>query len=138
LAILNRQSDVLPALKAGLAYFAVVFSAGFALGAIRFLIVSPRIGELPAVLLELPLMLMVSWTASRWLIRSFNVNGELTARLVMGAFAFGLVMMAEAALSVFGFGRTISEHLEAFRAIPVLLGLAGQVAFAIFPVLQRA
>lgn len=46
---------------AGLAYFTLVFAAGFALGTARVLVLLPGVGETTAVLLELPLILTVSW-----------------------------------------------------------------------------
>ncbi len=43
--------------RLGLAYFAVIFGLGFLLGTVRTLLLEPRIGALPAVALELPVML---------------------------------------------------------------------------------
>jgi hypothetical protein len=43
--------------KAGALYFAVVFAAGFALGAIRTRWVAPRAGTRMAELMEAPIML---------------------------------------------------------------------------------
>ena len=58
---------------AGLAYFGIVFATGFALGTLRVLAVTPRLGENAAVLLELPIILTLSWVACRWLISRFDV-----------------------------------------------------------------
>jgi hypothetical protein len=60
----------------------------------------------------------------------------LTSRLVMGMVAFGLLMIGEVSLSILLGGRSLAEHLALYRQIPHRLGLAGQVAFALFPVLQ--
>lgn len=122
---------------AGLAYFGVVFAAGFGLGTLRVLVLAPKLGENAAVLLELPIILAVSWAACRWLIARFGVSKMLTDRLVMGGLAFTVLIAAETGVSVLGFGRTLSAHLEHYRQIPALIGLAGQVAFALFPILQR-
>lgn len=120
----------------GLGYFALVFTAGFALGTLRVLFLIPRLGENAAVLLELPIMLALSWMACRWLVARFDVPAMPRARLVMGGLAFAVLMLAEFGVSVFGFGRTLSEHLEHYRRLPALLGLAAQIAFAAFPVIQ--
>jgi len=124
-------------LKAGLVYFGVVFAAGFILGAIRVLVLVPRLGEMVAVLLETPLMLAVSWFASRWTTKRISVPGEVSPRLLMGMIAFALLMMAEAGVSVFAFGRTINDYLAEYLSAPGAIGLAAQIAFAIIPAMQR-
>ena len=124
------------ALLAGMVYFAIVFAVGFVLGAIRVLVVIPRFGATNAVLIELPVMLALSWIACGSLVRRFGIPPRFGARAVMGGVAFALLMVAEAGVSVFGFGRTLGEHLAAYQTVGVQLGLAAQIAFALFPVLQ--
>lgn len=121
---------------AGLAYFAIVFAAGFALGVLRVLVLVPHLGETLAVIIEGPVILAVSWLVCRSLITRLLVPRRATARLVMGATAFGLLMVAEAGLSMIGFGRSVTEHLGHYQTTPGLLGLLGQIAFALFPVIQ--
>ena len=127
----------LHAANAGLAYFGVVFAAGFALGVLRVFLVQPRLGETVAVLFELPVMLALSWWACRWLITHFDVSPRVAARLIMGGLAFAILMAAEFAISKIAFGRSLWDHLDHYREIPALLGLAGQIAYALFPIIQR-
>lgn len=124
------------ALSAGVLYFAIVFAAGFALGAMRIFAIAPRVGELGAVAIELPLILAISWFACARLIRRFNVAQQGAPRLLMGALAFTLLMTAEFLLSSIGFGRSLAEQVEALWTPAGAIGLAGQIAFAIFPLLQ--
>lgn len=124
-------------LRAGVAYFGLVFAIGFALGTIRVLVVIPRFGDTNAVLIELPIMLALSWMACAWAVRRFAVPPRTVARLVMGAAAFALLMLGEVAVSVFGFGRTVAEHLATYQTPGAQLGLAAQLAFALFPWVQR-
>ena len=124
-------------IRAGIAYFAAVFAVGFVLGVIRVLLVIPRIGEMAAVMIEIPLMLTVSWIFCRKFVARFSVANRLPDRLSMGCLALVLTLMAEGALSVFLAGRTIPEHLELYRSTHVQVGLAAQFVFGLFPALQN-
>lgn len=124
---------MLVALKAGALAFAIVFAAGFALGTIRVLWVVPRFGPLGAVLLELPVMLAVSWWAVRTAICRLEVPARPGVRAAMGSCAFVLLMGAETGLGVFAFGRSPAQQWQALLAPEGLAGLAAQVLFGLFP-----
>lgn len=125
---------------AGLMYFALLSVVGFALGTVRVFVLLPRLdmalGETIAVLIELPIILTISWVFCRWLVERFTVVEEMGPRLLMGGLAFALLLSAEFLLGSIGFGRTLSEQLPRYRNLPELLGLAGQLAFAAFPLVQ--
>ena len=121
---------------AGVLYFAIAFTAGFTLGVFRVLALQPRIGETAAVLAELPVMLAICWSACGLLVRRLNIEREPSQRVLMGAVAFSLLLGAESALGLFALGRTVAEQANAFLSPAGALGLAGQVAFALFPVLR--
>jgi hypothetical protein len=125
------------ALVAGLAYAALVFALGFALGTIRVLVVAPRVGDTAAVLFELPLMLAASYLACRALVGRFAVPSAAAPRLAMGGLALAVLFLAEAAVGVLGFGRTLAEHLATYRAPGAQLGLAAQLVFAALPLVVR-
>ncbi len=122
--------------RAGIAYFAIVFAAGFLLGAVRVALVAPSVGETGAVVVELPVILTASWLSCRWCVRKFDVAESVAARLVMGATAFALLMIAELCLSILGMNRTLGDHLAALGSPSGLIGLFGQALFALFPALQ--
>lgn len=126
------------ALKAGLAYFAIVFGVGFLLGIFRVLVLLPALGERSAVMLELPIMLAICWFSSQWLIALFDVVDWLMPRLFMGGLAFALLMVGEVSISIFGFGRTLAEHIASYRNVSEILGLFAQLAFGMFPAIQLA
>ncbi len=125
------------AVTAGALYFALIFALGFALGTVRVLILAPSLGTLISTLIELPVILGASWLACGWLVNAFRVPSRLTPRLIMGATAFGLLMIAEAGLSIAVFGETLSSHLAAYGSPDKALGLAGQILFAAFPLIRR-
>jgi hypothetical protein len=122
--------------RAGAAYFLAVFIVAFAVGAFRVSVVAPRYGAVTAVSLEAPLILAVSWFASRWACARFTVSRSMVPRLAMGAVAFALLMAAELALSVIAFGRPVDAYLESFMTPEGLIGLGSQVIFGVIPAMQ--
>lgn len=122
---------------AGLGYFAIVFGVGFVLGAIRVLVVIPRIGELAAVSVEVPVMIIVSWLAARWCIARFGVGPGAADRIAMGTIAFALVMLAELALATLLFGQSAAQHFAGYVRLAGTIGLGGQVVFGLIPWLSR-
>jgi hypothetical protein len=126
------------ALRAGLAYTLVVFAVAFVLGVVRVLLVAPRTGALAAVALEVPVTLAVSWAVCSRLVRRFGVGDGAADRAGMGVAAFALLLALEWALALFVFGRSVEETLSTYRSAAGILGLAGQVGFALVPLLQRS
>ena len=125
------------AIRAGTAYFLIVFAIAFVLGVIRVGFIIPRIGVLAAVFAEAAVLLPLSWWVCGDLIRRFAVPPALSARAVMGLLAFALLMIAELALAVLLFGRTPAQHWASYRGIAEQLGLAAQLLFAAMPMLVR-
>jgi hypothetical protein len=125
------------AVKAAVAYFVIVFAIGFVLGTVRVLLVIPRVGPSAAVLIEAPILLSASWLVCGWLLHSLRVPPAWSARSAMGGTAFALLMAAELSLSVFVFGKSAAEHVQAYLAPHQLIGLAAQLAFAAFPLFRR-
>lgn len=122
---------------AGLLYFLAVFAIGFALGTVRVLVLAPRIGEIAAVLIELPVMLALAWPICGALVRRCAVPPQPGPRLTMGVVAFAVLMGAELAMAVWLFGQTPGQHWNSYRGFAARLGLAGQLLFALFPLLHR-
>jgi hypothetical protein len=83
------------AIKAGVLYFAIVFGTGFLLGTIRTLLIVPHLGARTAELLEVPLMVAVSFVAARWIVRRMELPFLLSLRMAMGTIALALMLVAE-------------------------------------------
>ena len=115
-------------------YVTAVFAAGFVLGVLRTLVLTPLLGELGAVLAELPVILSIAWWVCTRILRRWPLLPPSAVR--MGAIAFLLLMLAEAALSTLLAGRSLAEHLVLYSQLPHQVGLAGQLAFALFPWVQ--
>jgi len=54
----------------------------------------------------------------------------------MGSIAFGLLIVAETALSILVVGTSWTELLEVYRSVPGIIGLAAQVVFGLLPFVQ--
>ena len=126
---------VFGATEAGALYAIIVFLIGFILGTIRVLLVAPRLGETTAVILEAPMMLAASWFVCRWCVDRLDVTRTVPARSLMGLVAFLVLMSAEVELGIV-LDRSIVDQLAMYKSPSGAIGLAAQVIFAIFPVLQ--
>jgi hypothetical protein len=130
------KSQRTQSVRAGILYFAVVFAAGFVLGTARVVLLAPRLGELLATLVELPFMLGISWLACGKLIARFQIPPRTEPRLTMGAVAFALLMLAEVLLSALLFKRSLNELAQGLLTPQGMLGFAGQVLFALIPLVN--
>jgi hypothetical protein len=122
-------------LKAGALYFAFVFGAGSVVGAFRVLWVVPRFGTRTAELIEMPIMLLVTIVAARWVVKRLAVPSTPSSRLAMGCIALGLLLVAEFKLVLGLRGLSISQYLASRNPVSgtvyyVMLGM-----FAIVPLL---
>ncbi len=128
-------------LKAGTAYFLWVFGAGFVLGVVRELWLTPWLGTRVAELVEMPVMLVVVVLAARWTVRRFALPGRMPTRVGVGLLAVGWLLLAEIVLVLGLRGLTLAEYLGGrdpvagmayalslllMAAMPWLLGRAGR------------
>lgn len=119
------------AIYAGLAYGLLGFALGFVFGVIRTLLVAPAIGAFAAVALETPLMLAASLPLAGWSLRRWQVIGP-GAALALGLVGFTALLVCEVLLGL-ALGQTLQGILAVMARPPGLLGLAGQIVFALLP-----
>ena len=110
----------------------ITFTALIASGALREIVVVPRLGGLAAVALEAPIMVAISWVAAGALVRRFAVPAHVTARLTMGGLAFVLLQIAEIALAA-ALGTPPVAYAASLATARGALGLAAQLVFALLP-----
>ncbi len=125
------------AVKAGVVYFALVFAAGFALGAVRVPLIAPRIGERAAELIETPFMLAVIVLSARWIVRRFSLAPAPAVRLGAGLLALALMLAAE-----FGFvlrlrGMTIAEYVAGRDPLAGTVYYASLAVLSVMPLMVR-
>jgi hypothetical protein len=127
----------MPALKAALAYFALVFGAGFVLGTVRVLFLLPHFGVRTAELLEAPVMLCVVFFAARFVVRRFSLPARAASRLPVGAAALALMLLAELALVVGLQRQALSAYIAGRDPVSGSVYLALLALFAAMPFLLR-
>jgi hypothetical protein len=125
---------------AGLFYFAAVFVLGVILGAVRTLYVVPQFGQSLAVAIELPFILIFAWFACSWLMTKCAVE-RWQDRLAMSGVAFVLLLLAEWVTRFvflrFILGDGTIPPVVATQSFADGLGIAGQVAFGLLPLIMR-
>jgi hypothetical protein len=126
---------VLRAAKAGALYAIIVFLIGFILGTIRVLLLAPRLGETTAVIIEAPVILAASWFVCRWCVDRLGVSRTGPVRSLMGFVAFLVLISAEVGLGSV-LGRSLVDQLVTYGSPSGAIGLAAQVIFAMFPIIQ--
>jgi hypothetical protein len=124
-----------PLVKAAVAYVLPVFAAAFVIGAVRVTLVAPALGPFTAVALEVPLVLCLSfWMAGR-VLRRWPL--QLWARAGMSVLAFVVLMLLELGTAL-AFGQSPAQFLAAMTTPAGALGLAGQIGFALVPLVRQA
>jgi len=119
----------------GTIYCGVVFAAGFVLGAMRVFVLVPTIGDLAAVLVEMPFILGISVFVASRLIGIMRVGDTIAERLTMGASALALLLVVETGFAMVLTGQPLTQQLATYGRLDKLVGLAGQIVFAALPAL---
>lgn len=126
----------MPVLRAAIAYWAVIFALGFALGTLRVIWGAEALGETAYMLGEVALLLVASAWAAHRLTRCYRVRSAGRAA-AMGMIALTLLMMAELALAV-GLGvQAPAAWFADLWQVPRLYGTLGQIAFGLLPLAMR-
>jgi len=127
---------------AGVAYFAMVFGAGFILGSIRVPFLVPRLGERTSELIEMPFMLIVVVYSARFVVRRFALTPATSVRLGVGLIALGLLLAAELLLAVVLQNRSLAEYIASRDRASGSVYLAMLLLFSVMPLVlarvQRA
>lgn len=117
--------------KFSLSYFLILFTIGFVLGILRNLVLNPLLGPLLAVVLEVPLMLVLSKLVAAKLLKKYRFTPRQA--LLAGALAFLQLLLAEY-LTFLAFRLGVSsQFLTGFITTHGLVGLIGQLGFALLP-----
>jgi hypothetical protein len=122
-------------LRAGFTYFALTFGAGFVLGPLRILFLVPRLGARAAELVELPVMIGITWLAARWVTQRFSVPPRRGPRLSVGVMAGALLLLAEFTLVLRLRGLTLEEYFATRDPISGTAYYAAVLLLVLMPLL---
>lgn len=122
-------------LKAGVLYFALVFSAGFVLGVPRVLWLVPRLGTRTAELMESPIMLVVIFLAAGWVVRRLSLPPTVAARLGPGLVALGLLLAAEFTVVLKIQRLTLAQYIAGRDPVSGTVYVLMLMVFAVMPLL---
>ena len=117
------------------AYFGLVFSIGFVLGAIRVSLLVPRIGVRLAELLEMPVMIAASIWSARFVVRRFDLPTSHRVRLQVGVMAFALLVGAEFAFAYYFQGLSPLKYIASRDVVSGPIYIASLALFAVLPML---
>jgi len=123
---------------AGLAYFSIVFAAGFVLGVIRERWAYGALGKKAAELAEIPLMIGVVILAAMWVVSRFTLRRTVAQRLGTGVLALALLVAAELGVILGVRDLTLEEYLDSRDPLVFTAYLGALLLFALMPVLVRS
>lgn len=125
-----------PLIAASFAYFGLVFAAGFALGTLRVLLIVPLVGEGKAEILEMPLMLAISFLAAGFVLKRFTVAGMLGTSFV-GLLALTLLLATELTVVLQFRGMNFRQYVDSRDPLALTVYAIGLLAFAAMPSIRQ-
>lgn len=128
-----RDSNAPRVVKAGVAYFALVFAAGFVLGSIRVPFLVPRVGERIAELIETPFMFVVVVVATRFITNRYALPTQAVVRLAVGFIGLALLVAAEFLLAAILQQRSPEEFIASRDPVSGPVFALMLVLFALMP-----
>jgi len=121
----------------GIQYGLCMFGAGFVCGVVRVMALEPAFGQLAAVTIELPIMLVACWKLSR----NYNVSTVDRNGWMLSVAAFLTLMGCEVAMSCLVFGKTLPgavQNVFATNNAAERLGLVTQTLCSFLPCIPSA
>lgn len=120
-------------LRAPFFYFVLVYLAGFALGTAREFLVTPAVGLTNALLIEMPIMAVVSFFAARFVLDRTPEAKTPGDRLFVGCAAFIMLLIAEETMTRILRGISIFTLWADFELLAAIANIIGLGLFMLMP-----
>lgn len=122
---------------AGLLLGLSAFAAGFVFGILRVVFVTPAVGSVAAVLLELTILLPLLWWGAGRICKGMKVSGR-NPRFMVGLTALATLLSLETCFALAGVKLSVGAYLAGITTPTGLIGLAGQAVLAWLPAMHGA
>lgn len=122
-------------LKAGLAYFALAFAAGFVSGCLRASLIAPHGAERIARLMEVPMMSAASILAARWVVRRFALRDGPVGPFVVGFVVLGTLLVGQFIMVLGVRGLTLGGYVVSRDSVAGVVYMVTPGLFAAMPLL---
>ena len=123
-------------IRAGFLYFAMVLGSGFVLGMFRVPFLVPRLGERWAELAEMPIMAVVIFYSSGFILRRYPEINQSGKALWAGFLALALSVSAELLLATVLQVQTLVQFIASRDKVSGAVYLALLLVFALMPWLR--
>lgn len=135
-----------------LSYSLYTYLFGFLLGAIRVILIAPKVGEAMALTIEIPIMLSISWIFSKRIIsglkntsivlcdgescRKENIKIIPLEMLILGLLAFLMLQLLEVITAFILGGQSLYIYINHQLSFPGSIGFSAQIVFGLIPFFQ--
>jgi hypothetical protein len=123
-------------LRAGFVYFVMVLGTGFVFGALRGLLLVPRLGERWAELAEMPLMTIVVFLSAGYVLKRFPAIRLPRQAFAVGFLALALSLGAARGLAMALQSQPLAEYLPGRDPVSGSVYLLLLLVFALMPRLR--
>ena len=124
-------------IKASFIYFLLVYLASFAFGTLREFFVTPYVGLTKALLIEVPIMAVISFFAALFVLDRAPGVKNANDRFLVGCIAFILLMVAEEAMMRILDGISILTLWADVTPLAMIAKISGLILFVTMPLFVR-
>ncbi len=121
--------------RAGLYYFALVFGAGFILGTVRELLITPHFGRALSILVEAPFMLLAIYVSTCLVLKHIRINRTSISHISIGLIGFILILFSDFTIGVKMRNISVHEQLNHFIDPAGIIYLGLLLVFTTMPFL---